>query len=84
MIIMYGVIWYQDSPYTRILNSVEEPESDSDVLIECKNVYKSFGEKHILRGVSFKVMPILAILVFKNCWMPFLRMIILTAILLVD
>lgn len=44
-----------DSPYTSILNSVEEPESDSDVLIECKNVYKSFGEKHILRGVSFKI-----------------------------
>nr|KJB75177.1 hypothetical protein B456_012G029200 [Gossypium raimondii] len=30
-------------------------EDDSDVLIECRNVYKSFGEKHILRGVSFKV-----------------------------
>ncbi|KAG8488488.1 hypothetical protein CXB51_016428 [Gossypium anomalum] len=29
-------------------------EDDSDVLIECRNVYKSFGEKHILRGVSFK------------------------------
>lgn len=34
---------------------VMEPEDDSDVLIECKNVYKSFGEKDILRGVSFKV-----------------------------
>ncbi|GMI88739.1 non-intrinsic ABC protein 11, ATP-binding cassette I13, TRIGALACTOSYLDIACYLGLYCEROL 3 [Hibiscus trionum] len=30
-------------------------ENDSDVLIECRNVYKSFGEKHILRGVSFKI-----------------------------
>ncbi|XP_052485710.1 protein TRIGALACTOSYLDIACYLGLYCEROL 3, chloroplastic isoform X2 [Gossypium raimondii] len=30
-------------------------EDDSDVLIECRNVYKSFGEKHILRGVSFKL-----------------------------
>ncbi|KAK8593741.1 hypothetical protein V6N12_045816 [Hibiscus sabdariffa] len=30
-------------------------EDDSDVLIECRNVYKSFGEKHILRGVSFKI-----------------------------
>lgn len=32
-----------------------EPENDSDVLIECRDVYKSFGEKHILKGVSFKV-----------------------------
>uniref|UniRef100_A0A7C9EMQ0 Adenosinetriphosphatase n=1 Tax=Opuntia streptacantha TaxID=393608 RepID=A0A7C9EMQ0_OPUST len=44
-----------DSLDAKIPNSVEEPESDSDVLIECKNVYKSFGEKHILRGVSFKI-----------------------------
>ncbi|XP_010415075.1 PREDICTED: protein TRIGALACTOSYLDIACYLGLYCEROL 3, chloroplastic [Camelina sativa] len=32
-----------------------EPENDSDVLIECRDVYKSFGEKHILKGVSFKI-----------------------------
>ncbi|CAH2065581.1 unnamed protein product, partial [Thlaspi arvense] len=31
------------------------PENDSDVLIECRDVYKSFGEKHILKGVSFKI-----------------------------
>ncbi|CAN0859460.1 Protein TRIGALACTOSYLDIACYLGLYCEROL 3, chloroplastic [Linum grandiflorum] len=37
------------------LRSALEPEKDSDVLIECKDVYKSFGEKHILRGVSFKI-----------------------------
>ncbi|KAI4369332.1 hypothetical protein MLD38_017781 [Melastoma candidum] len=30
------------------------PEDDSDVLIECRDVYKSFGEKRILKGVSFK------------------------------
>ncbi|XP_047941985.1 protein TRIGALACTOSYLDIACYLGLYCEROL 3, chloroplastic-like isoform X1 [Salvia hispanica] len=30
-------------------------EDGSDVLIECRDVYKSFGEKHILRGVSFKI-----------------------------
>ncbi|CAA7015112.1 unnamed protein product [Microthlaspi erraticum] len=30
-------------------------ENDSDVLIECRDVYKSFGEKHILKGVSFKI-----------------------------
>lgn len=32
-----------------------EPKDDSNVLIECRDVYKSFGDKHILRGVSFKV-----------------------------
>ncbi|KAJ9537387.1 hypothetical protein OSB04_030120, partial [Centaurea solstitialis] len=25
----------------------------TDVLIECKDVYKSFGEKHILRGINY-------------------------------
>ena len=35
---------------------LREPENDSDVLIECRDVYKSFGDKHILKGVSFKVM----------------------------
>ncbi|KAG6402367.1 hypothetical protein SASPL_139245 [Salvia splendens] len=33
----------------------EEDEDGSDVLIECRDVYKSFGEKHILKGVSFKI-----------------------------
>ncbi|CAK9140121.1 unnamed protein product [Ilex paraguariensis] len=33
---------------------VEELD-DTDVLIECIDVYKSFGEKDILRGVSFKI-----------------------------
>ncbi|XP_047982905.1 protein TRIGALACTOSYLDIACYLGLYCEROL 3, chloroplastic-like isoform X1 [Salvia hispanica] len=33
----------------------EEDEDASDVLIECRDVYKSFGEKHILKGVSFKI-----------------------------
>ncbi|KAG5409531.1 hypothetical protein IGI04_005850 [Brassica rapa subsp. trilocularis] len=33
---------------------LREPENDSDVLIECRDVYKSFGDKHILKGVSFK------------------------------
>nr|GMD31341.1 protein TRIGALACTOSYLDIACYLGLYCEROL 3, chloroplastic [Ipomoea batatas] len=37
------------------LSLTGEPDDGSDVLIECRNVYKSFGEKHILRGVSFKI-----------------------------
>jgi len=36
---------------------IAEPAADDDaeVLIECRNVYKSFGEKHILQGASFKI-----------------------------
>ncbi|KAK2990921.1 hypothetical protein RJ640_028698 [Escallonia rubra] len=37
------------------LSMRREHEEDSDVLIECRDVYKSFGEKHILRGVNFKI-----------------------------
>eukprot|EP00252_Welwitschia_mirabilis_P015949 TRINITY_DN35366_c0_g1_i1.p1 TRINITY_DN35366_c0_g1~~TRINITY_DN35366_c0_g1_i1.p1 ORF type:complete len:371 (+),score=74.99 TRINITY_DN35366_c0_g1_i1:301-1413(+) len=33
----------------------EESGESKNVLIECNDVYKSFGEKHILRGVSFKI-----------------------------
>lgn len=43
-----------DSSDMKMLNSIDD-EVDSDVLIECRNIYKSFGEKHILRGVSFKI-----------------------------
>ncbi|XP_057963048.1 protein TRIGALACTOSYLDIACYLGLYCEROL 3, chloroplastic isoform X2 [Malania oleifera] len=35
--------------------AIKEPGYESDVLVECKDVYKSFGEKDILRGVSFKI-----------------------------
>lgn len=37
------------------LSAARDQDDDSDVLIECKDVYKSFGEKKILNGVSFKV-----------------------------
>ncbi|XP_059435792.1 protein TRIGALACTOSYLDIACYLGLYCEROL 3, chloroplastic-like [Corylus avellana] len=46
---------FNDSFKSESLSSVREPEDDSDVLIECRDVYKSFGEKQILRGVSFKI-----------------------------
>ncbi|KAF3788587.1 TRIGALACTOSYLDIACYLGLYCEROL 3 protein [Nymphaea thermarum] len=32
-----------------------EPDDGSDVLIECRDVHKAFGDKQILRGVSFKI-----------------------------
>jgi len=31
------------------------PESNDDVIIELRDVYKSFGTKDVLRGVSFKI-----------------------------
>ncbi|KAJ8558452.1 hypothetical protein K7X08_005218 [Anisodus acutangulus] len=34
---------------------LREPEDEPDVLIECRNVCKSFGDKQILRGVSLKI-----------------------------
>ncbi|GMY13969.1 protein TRIGALACTOSYLDIACYLGLYCEROL 3, chloroplastic [Fagus crenata] len=46
---------FNDSFKSESSSTVREPEDDSDVLIECRDVYKSFGEKHILRGVSFKI-----------------------------
>lgn len=44
----------------------EEDEDGSDVLIECRDVYKSFGEKHILRGVSFKVIFVFMLIIYLN------------------
>ncbi|KAG7020848.1 Protein TRIGALACTOSYLDIACYLGLYCEROL 3, chloroplastic [Cucurbita argyrosperma subsp. argyrosperma] len=46
---------FNDSFTSEHLSRDNEDEDESDVLIECRNVYKSFGEKHILRGVSFKL-----------------------------
>lgn len=45
---------FNDPSKTESLHMVKEPD-ESDVLIECRDVYKSFGDKHILRGVSFKI-----------------------------
>ncbi|KAK3229622.1 hypothetical protein Dsin_001503 [Dipteronia sinensis] len=46
---------FNDTSKSENLNTLWDPKDDQDVLIECRNVYKSFGEKHILRGVSFKI-----------------------------
>ncbi|XP_009759749.1 protein TRIGALACTOSYLDIACYLGLYCEROL 3, chloroplastic isoform X1 [Nicotiana tabacum] len=45
----------QESAKLESVSLLREPEDESDVLIECRNVCKSFGDKHILRGVSFKI-----------------------------
>lgn len=39
---------------------------DAEVLIECRNVYKSFGEKHILQGASFQVSSYLLPRLFES------------------
>ncbi|XP_022960770.1 protein TRIGALACTOSYLDIACYLGLYCEROL 3, chloroplastic-like isoform X1 [Cucurbita moschata] len=44
-----------DSFRSEHISPENEDKDESDVLIECRNVYKSFGEKHILRGVNFKI-----------------------------
>ncbi|KAJ4772354.1 Sulfate/thiosulfate import ATP-binding protein CysA [Rhynchospora pubera] len=46
---------YQTSGLSDKLDSHRGTESEFDVLIECRDVHKSFGNKHILRGVSFKI-----------------------------
>lgn len=34
---------------------IREVKDESDILIECRDVHKSFGDKQILRGVNFKI-----------------------------
>lgn len=47
---------FDDSSNLQYSSAAQDPKEDeSDVLIECRDVYKSFGEKDILRGVSFKI-----------------------------
>ncbi|KAI9078425.1 hypothetical protein K1719_039644 [Acacia pycnantha] len=50
-----SAIKFNGSSKSEHLNTIGDPEDDSDVLIECKEVYKSFGEKKILNGVNFKI-----------------------------
>jgi hypothetical protein len=35
--------------------ALTEVDDGPEVLIECRDVYKAFGEKQILKGASFKV-----------------------------
>ncbi|CAL0304710.1 unnamed protein product [Lupinus luteus] len=50
-----SAIKFNGSSKSEQLSTVRDHEDDSDVLIECREVYKSFGEKKILNGVSFKI-----------------------------
>ncbi|MCD9560057.1 Protein TRIGALACTOSYLDIACYLGLYCEROL 3, chloroplastic [Datura stramonium] len=46
---------FNESAKLENVDLLREPVDESDVLIECRNVCKSFGDKHILRGVSLKI-----------------------------
>ncbi|RZB53351.1 protein TRIGALACTOSYLDIACYLGLYCEROL 3, chloroplastic-like isoform X3 [Glycine soja] len=50
-----SAIHFNGSSKSEQLSTARDHEDDSDVLIECRDVYKSFGEKKILNGVSFKI-----------------------------
>ncbi|CAI6006663.1 unnamed protein product, partial [Closterium sp. NIES-64] len=45
----------QESTSQASAHRAAQEASDDDVLIELKDVYKSFGSKHILRGASLKI-----------------------------
>ncbi|CAN6933502.1 unnamed protein product [Brassica oleracea] len=48
---------------------LREPENDSDILIKCRDAYKSFGDKHILKGVvTIKIVYIVESL-YINCYL---------------
>lgn len=50
-----SAIEFNGSSKSEQLSTLRDHEDDSDVLIECRDIYKSFGEKKILNGVSFKI-----------------------------
>lgn len=50
-----SAIKINDSSVSENLSVGLEVEDESDVLIECRDVHKSFGKKQILRGLSFKI-----------------------------
>jgi len=45
---------HESSTLSRSRDLNGQIDDDHDVLIECRDVHKSFGDKHVLRGVSFK------------------------------
>lgn len=45
----------QNLSFSEKLDGHRGIRNESDVLIECRDVHKSFGDKHILKGVSLKV-----------------------------
>ncbi|KAJ3681177.1 hypothetical protein LUZ60_015666 [Juncus effusus] len=46
---------YEGSSLSDKLDGNGGIKNESNVLIECRDVHKSFGDKHILKGVSFKI-----------------------------
>nr|CAB3452823.1 unnamed protein product [Digitaria exilis] len=46
---------HESSNLSRSWDLNNQIDNDHDILIECRDVHKSFGDKHVLRGVSFKI-----------------------------
>nr|CAB3456530.1 unnamed protein product [Digitaria exilis] len=46
---------HESSNLSRSWDLNNQIDNDDDILIECRDVHKSFGDKHVLRGVSFKI-----------------------------
>ncbi|XP_078167053.1 non-intrinsic ABC protein 11 isoform X2 [Carex rostrata] len=46
---------YENPSFSEKLDGHRGIRNESDVLIECRDVHKSFGDKHILKGVSLKI-----------------------------
>ena len=55
LLINFFLLFNQNLPISENLGAAQGAKDESDVLIECRNVHKSFGDKQILKGVSFKV-----------------------------
>eukprot|EP00890_Picochlorum_soloecismus_P003762 jgi/Picsp_1/4387/NSC_01893-R1_atp-binding cassette superfamily len=57
-----GMQWEEEQSASTSLNAEKKPvvgetsvDDEEDVLIEFRDVHKSFGSKHILKGASFKI-----------------------------
>lgn len=55
--VFWSVTWFscQTSSLSENMGMGKQGIEESNVLIECIDVHKSFGDKQILKGVSFKV-----------------------------
>ena len=59
------VLVVQSSSLSRNWDLGRQIGDEHGVLIECRDVHKSFGDKHVLQGVNFKV-SLLGTLTFSS------------------
>ena len=53
--VIFVFVALQGSTLSRNWDLSRQIGDEHGVLIECRDVHKSFGDKHVLQGVSFKV-----------------------------